>query len=79
MIIERCPCCGRIPKILECVSFKKNCRKRMIYCPNNCSVLKIIPPITNEARGKSWYFIHFGNEDDNTLYKEWNKRIIKVV
>ncbi len=74
MIIKSCPYCGRTPKIVECVSFRSGSRRRMIECPNLCSVIR------NETHEYScWptvWFVEDYNCDDNTLFKKWNERLI---
>lgn len=71
MKIIPCPKCGRMPKITECVSFKNGTRKRIIGCPNFCHII-----YSDKSQwGKAAWFIHIGNEDNNTLYKEWNEKV----
>lgn len=73
MIIKPCPCCGRMPKIVECVSYWPNSRKRMVECPNLCSVIR------NDNHQYNWWptwFIEDYDCDDNTLFKKWNEMLI---
>lgn len=70
MFVKPCPKCGRMPKIIDCVPYKKGIRKRLIGCPNFCSVIK-----KNNFLYGTWYIIWYGNEDNNTLYKEWNNSL----
>ena len=71
MIIKPCPYCGRTPKIVECVSFRLGSRRRLVECPNLCSVIKN----ENHEYPTIW-FIEDYNCDDNTLFKKWNERLI---
>ena len=75
MFIQPCPRCGRIPKIVECVSYRKpDARRRLIECPNLCSVL------TNTHKYEfptTWYIEFFGDCDDNTMFKAWNEYLIE--
>lgn len=69
MRVKPCPCCKRMPKIYDCVPDKVGIRRRIICCPNDCPIITIFSRVRN-----SW-FVHEGNEDDNTLFKEWNERV----
>lgn len=71
MYIKKCPKCGRLPKIQECVSFTE-IRKRFVHCPNYCNVL--ISDHNNKI--KTWGKVIHGNMDDNTIYKIWNEALI---
>lgn len=73
MKIKPCPVCGRKPKIRECVALKGQKRRRMIGCPNYCTVITLNDHY--HAPIKDSWFIYIGDGDDNTLYKIWNDRI----
>ena len=65
-----CPKCGRKPVIYECAPTKAGVRKRLVCCPNHCYIFQtdgIIP---------DFMFTFFGEGDNNTIYKEYNKRIL---
>lgn len=71
MKIKPCPRCGRTPKIYDCITGKNGIRRRMVCCPNICQVISTSFPHQYD----NW-FIHLGSEDDYTLFKEWNERVI---
>ena len=70
MRITPCPKCGRMPKISEGIRSNQNLRRRLIGCPNFCSVIS-----TDKYHWKDSWFLYIGNEDDNTIYKIWNERV----
>lgn len=74
MIIKPCPCCGRMPKIVECVSRRLGSRRRIVECPNLCSVIR------DENHKYSWqstiWFVEDYDCDDNTLFKKWNEMLV---
>ena len=70
MRITSCPKCGRMPKIYEGISTSQNLRRRLIGCPNFCSVIP-----TDKHYWKDSWFLYIGNEDDNTIYKIWNEKV----
>ena len=77
MFIKPCPYCGRMPKIMECVSWRPGSRRRMVACPNLCSVIR------NEDHKYRWWpntatiwFVEGYDCDDNTLFKKWNEMLI---
>lgn len=71
MEIKPCPECGRIPKIVECVSYKPGKRRYMISCPNYCSVIKRCNNMIND-----WYLTLSGEAiDNNMLYRLWNESV----
>lgn len=71
MYIKKCPKCGRLPKIKECVSFDDT-KRYLIRCPNYCSVLKS----NKNEYDITWELIIHDNVDDNTIYKIWNEALI---
>lgn len=70
MRIKPCPQCGRAPKIQECMQTKNGTRRRLVKCPNFCDIFKSEKRIL-----KDWYFIFYGDGDDNEIYKVWNEKI----
>ena len=62
--------CGRKPVIHECVPTKAGIRRRLVYCPNYCSIFQAWKPSPS-------MFIFLGEGDDNTIYKEYNRQIAK--
>lgn len=69
MFVEKCPKCGRNPKITECVRFKNGIRRKLCGCPNYCSV------ITRKNRLYTPWFEFDGEGDDNSIFKVWNEAI----
>ena len=77
MIVKPCHKCGRLPIINELPKFRGQ-RRRMIRCPNYCSVLHgYINEVNIEkdtwGHYKRWAFIFVGEGNDNSIYKLWNK------
>ena len=73
MYITPCPKCGRKPVIYECMPTKTGTRRRLIHCPNFCTIFQTSNTgwITSNSM-----FIYYGEGDNNTIYKEYNKRIL---
>ena len=71
MRITPCPKCGRIPKIVECYRTKNGARRRVVFCPNFCSVIGSPNPHFYYSS-----FIFTGDGDDNTVYKLWNEKVV---
>lgn len=69
MRVKPCPCCGRIPKIVDGVACKDGRRRRIIHCPNYCSVLG------HTWTDRDYMIVHDGNEDDNVIYRKWNESL----
>lgn len=76
MIVKPCPKCGRFPKIEECAPSKNGTRRRMVIvnCYHPC--VYDIGKYSNNCK-RPW-FVWEGEGDDNTLFREWNKRMEEV-
>ena len=68
MRITPCPKCGRIPKIVECCRVKNGARRRLVFCPNFCTIIR-------SPRLYASSFIFIGDGDDNAVYKLWNEKV----
>ena len=66
MKITPCPKCGRMPKIIEGCRAKNGARRRIVFCPNYCTI-SCTPYYSS--------FIFIGDGDDNTVYKLWNEKV----
>lgn len=77
MYIKKCPKCGRLPVIEECVS--TSCRRRMCYDPCYSSKLNQIKLSKFSCVEQDPYgmftcgFVFKGDGDSNTIYKIWNE------
>lgn len=69
MRIIPCPECGRMPKIYQCVPSKQGVQRRLIQCPNFCSVIDV-------GKSRDVPFLEYvGDGDDNMVYKKWNESV----
>ena len=69
MRITPCPKCGRMPKIVEGCRAKNGARRRIVFCPNFCTI-SYTPRFCYSS------FIFIGDGDDNTVYKLWNEKVV---
>lgn len=78
MYIKKCPKCGRLPKIENCIS--TTYRRKICYDPCYSSKLNRLTLakhncIEDWPWNTSW-FIFIDEGDDNTIYKIWNEALI---
>ncbi len=86
MIVEKCPVCGRSPRILDCAPSTDGTRRRLCGCPKLCSVISV-QALSPEKNVEHWLsdglwsltscFVFRGDGDDNSIYKVWNRAVIK--
>lgn len=80
MYIKKCPKCGRIPIIEDCVG--TNYRRRICYDPCYLSTLNQIKLSTFSCVEQERYgvftsgFVFKGEGDNNAIYKIWNEALI---
>lgn len=82
MYIKKCPKCGRIPIIEDCV--RTNYRRRICYDPCYLSklnglILAKYSCVEHNFWDNFWdnsWFIFKGDGDDNAIYKIWNEALI---
>lgn len=86
MIVEKCPVCGRSPRILDCVPATDGTRRRLCGCPKLCSVISVqalspeknVEPAADGLWSRVSCFVFRGDGDDNSIYKVWNRAVIKI-
>lgn len=82
MYIKKCPKCGRIPDIIECVPTKTGVRRRMCKDPcyqgklDNYKLRSYNQIEMDCTHYSTCSFVFVGEGDDNAIYKIWNEALI---